>query len=81
MASTEERIRQLVADNLEVDGKPLSSSLDLGVSLTEAGVSSMDVVAFTKVVAQEFNIEFSREQCPTINNLQELIEFLDSQAA
>ena len=81
MASTEDRIRKLVAENLEVDGKSLGSDVDLGVSLTEVGVSSMDVVAFTKVVAQEFNITFSREQCPTINNLQELVEFIDSQAA
>ena len=81
MASTEDRIRKLVAENLEVDGKSLGSDVDLSVSLTEVGVSSMDVVAFTKVVAQEFNITFSREQCPTINNLQELVEFIDSQAA
>ncbi len=81
MASTEDRIRKLVAENLEVDGKSLGSDVDLSVSLTEVGVSSMDVVAFTKVVAQAFNITFSREQCPTINNLQELVEFIDSQAA
>lgn len=80
MASTEERVRQLVADNLEVDGKPLSSSLDLNTSLTDAGVSSMDVVAFGKVVGQEFNLTFTREQCPTINSLQELIDFIDSQS-
>ena len=81
MASTEDRIRKLVAENLEVDGKPLGPSLDLTVSLSEAGVSSMDIVAFAKVIGQEFNHSFSREDCQKVNNLQELVEFLDSQAA
>lgn len=80
MASTEDRVRKLVADNLEVDGKPLSSSLDLGTSLSDAGVSSMDIVAFGKVVAQEFNITFTPDQCPTINSLQDLIDFLNSKS-
>ena len=80
MASTADRVRQLVADNLEVDGKPLSSSIDLNTSLTDAGVSSMDVVAFGKVVGQEFNLTFTRDQCPTINSLQELIDFIDSKS-
>ncbi len=81
MASTEERVRSLVADNLEVDGKSLGSSVDLEASLVDLGVSSMDIVSFGKVVAQEFNVTFTREHCPTLNNLRELIEFLDSQAA
>ncbi len=78
MASTEARIRQLVADNLEVDGKPLSASLDLTTSLADAGVSSMDILSFGKVVAQEFNVSLTAEDCPSIENLQQLIDFLDS---
>ena len=80
MASTEDRVRKLVAENLEVDGKPLDASLDLNSSLSDVGVSSMDIVAFGKLVGQEFGVTISREQCPTLNSLQELIDFLDSQA-
>ena len=81
MASTEERVRKLVADNLEVDGKPIDAALDLNSGLSEVGVSSMDIVAFGKVVGQEFGITISRDDCPSLNTLQELIDFLDSQAA
>ncbi len=81
MASTEERVRKLVAENLEVDGKPLDASLDLNSSLSDLGVSSMDIVAFGKVVGKDFGVTISREDCPTLNSLQELIDFLDSQAA
>ena len=81
MASTEDRIRQLVADNLEVDGKPIALPADLNTGLSELGVSSMDVVAFAKVVSKEFDIAFSPADCENLNTLQVLIDHLDSQAA
>ena len=79
MASTGDRIRQLINDNLEVDGQPINVPDDLNLSLAEAGVSSTDLVAFAKLVAQEFNVKFSPEDC-ALNNLQQLVELLDSRA-
>ena len=76
MASTEERVRQLVSDNLEVDGQPLNLSDDLNTGLTELGVSSLDVVAFAKLVSKEFNITFTIEDCETVNTIQKLIDHL-----
>ena len=58
MATTEARVRELVAENLEVDGQPLDPSLSLDSGLSEVGVSSMDVVAFARLVAQEFDLVF-----------------------
>ena len=78
MATTEERIRKLVDDNLEIDGRPAGRPLDLHSSLRDAGVSSVDFVAFTKVVAQEFNLNFTPEDCARYKTLGELIEFLDA---
>ena len=63
MPSTEERIRQLVAENLEVDGRSIGESLDLNVGLADVGVSSMDIVAFAKVVQQAFNVTFTPQDC------------------
>lgn len=79
MASTADRIRKLVADNLEVDGKPLPEPLDFSTGLTALGVSSMDVVAFAKVVAADFGVTFTPEACTTITTLDELVKCLDSQ--
>ncbi|MCY3752146.1 MAG: acyl carrier protein [Gammaproteobacteria bacterium] len=76
MATTEERVRQLVSDNLEVDGQPLNLSADLNTGLTELGVSSLDVVAFAKLVSKEFNITFTIEDCETVNTIQKLIDHL-----
>ncbi len=76
MASTEERVRKLVSDNLEVD---LPS--DLNVSLGDLGVSSMDIVSFGRVVAKDFDISFTAEDCANVNTVQGLVEHIDGQAA
>ena len=81
MASTEDRVRKLVSENLEVDGQPLSADMDLGSSLIDAGVSSMDIVAFARVVQDEFGMKFEVEQCTELTSLAALVEFLDAQAA
>ena len=79
MASTAERIRNLIAENLEVDGQPIALPDDLNnISLQEAGISSVDLVAFAKVVAQEFDVEFTLEDCGDVKSVQELVERLDA---
>lgn len=80
MASTAERIRTLVNENIEVDGKPIALPDDLDISLTEAGVPSTDVVALTKVIAQEYGVEFSPDQCAELNTLKKVVAYLDSKS-
>ena len=79
MASTEDRIRTLLAENLEVDGKPLPQPVDFSSGLSDVGVSSMDIVAFAKVVAQEFDVNFTPEICATLKTLDDLVKCLDGQ--
>ena len=81
MASNEDRIRQLVAENLEIDGQPVNLPPDLDVPLTELGVSSMDVVSFAKVVSQEFNVTFSPEDCVNLKTLKALLGHLENRDA
>ena len=81
MASTEERVRKLISENLEVDGQPLSADLDFSSSLIDAGVSSVDVVAFARVVQDAFGIQFAVEDCTELTTLAALVEFLDARAA
>ncbi len=79
MASTGDRLRNLISENLEVDGQPIDVPQDLNISLMEAGVPSTDLVAFAKLVSQEFNVSFTAEHCTQLNSLQEVVEFIDSQ--
>lgn len=81
MASTAERLTSLVNDNIEVDGQPLAIPDDLNVSLIDAGVSSMDIVALAKLVSNEFDVEFTVEECTSLKTLSEVVGFLDSKTA
>ena len=78
MPSTEERIKTLINENLKVDGQPLNLPEDLNASLSDLGVSSLDVVAFTKVLAQEFNVTLTPEDSVKVNTVRKLIDFIDS---
>ena len=78
MASTEDRLRTLIAENLEVDGQPISLPDDLNISLMEAGISSVDLVAFAKLVAQEFEVKFTLEDCGEVKSVRELVDRLNA---
>ncbi len=77
MASTEDRLRSLISENLEVDGKPIALPDDLNISLMEAGISSVDLVAFAKLVAQEFEVKFTLEDCGEVKSVRDLVNRLD----
>ena len=81
MATTEERLRKLVDENLEVDGRPIGRELDASRNLRDAGVNSVDFVAFMKVVTAEFGVELTAGDCENLQNLEDLIAFLDKSAA
>ena len=81
MASIESRLRKLISENLEVDGQPLSADLDLSTSLSEAGVSSMDLISFAAVIQDEFNVKLTPENCAEPQKLSALIEYLEANAA
>ena len=81
MASTEERLRQLADENLEVDGQPIGKMLDPGKSFADLGVSSMDAVAFARVIEQEFNVSLIPEKAGEIQNFGELIAYLEANAS
>ncbi len=78
MATTADRIRKLIADNLEVDGQPIAVPDDLNISLSEAGVSSVDMLAFAKIVAEDFDVEFTAQDCVDVKSVKELVDRLDA---
>ena len=77
MATTEERIRKLVDENLEIEGRTAGTPLHPEYSLRDSGVSSVAFVAFAKLVADEFGVTFTPEDCAKYNTVGELISRLD----
>lgn len=81
MATTEERLRKLVDENLEVDGRTIGQELNLDKNLRDAGVSSVDFVAFMKVVVNEFGVDITPGDCENFQTLSDLIAVLEKPAA
>ena len=80
MASTEERVRQLVDSHLNIEGRQSGAALDLNAAFADVGISSMAAVAFMREVAKEFKVQMSAGECARFTNLQGLIDFLDGKA-
>ena len=72
MTATESRLRALISANLALDHEP---SLDGGFS--DAGISSMDAVAFMRIVEREFGTTIPPEDCARIRTFRKLVSYLD----
>ena len=81
MSSTAEKLRALVDENIEVDGKTLNIPDDMNISLAASGVSSMDLVALGKLIATEFDVTLTVEDCVALDNLTKVVAFIDGQSA
>ena len=78
MASTEERLRELVDKHLNVEGRQSGATLDLNAPFADSGISSVAAVSFMMEVAKEFDVKMNVGDCAQFPNMQSLIDFLDS---
>lgn len=78
MATTEERVRQLAADNLATEG---SQGVDIDRSVVDSGVSSVAVVAFVRLVGQELNVDLPPEDVSQMSSLRDLINYIDAKSS
>ena len=75
MTSTEDRLKALMAEHLDLD-----QDLDRDAKLAEAGVSSVDAVAFLKVVTQEFKVAIPPGDYSGLQTVGDLVRYLDNNA-
>ncbi|MDE0251205.1 MAG: acyl carrier protein [Gammaproteobacteria bacterium] len=75
MSSTEDRLKKLVQENLDTGREP-----DLDIKFSDSGVSSVDAVAFIKLVGQQFNVEIPPEDFSQFQSLRDLAKYIDSRA-
>ena len=73
MAGTESRLRALIDEHLALDHEP-----SLGGGFADSGISSVDAVAFMRIVEREFNVSIPPEDCGKIGTFGELVAHLDS---
>ena len=80
MSSTEERIRALVDANLDIEGRPQGQPLNPDLNIIDAGVSSADVVAFWRLVCEEFGVDIPAEEFAELLTASDLIAYLDAKS-
>ena len=73
MSSTEDRIRKIIDDNLDIGREP-----NFDANLTESGVSSVDCIAFFKIVNEEFDLGLAAEECRQFKTLRDLVTCIDA---
>lgn len=73
MSGTEDRLRTLITENLDIDRDP-----DFDRSFSDIGVSSVDAIAFFKLVNQEFGLGLVANECAQFKNLRELVSYIDA---
>ena len=78
MSSTEERVRAIVDQTVEIKGREAGQPLDLTRNVAETGVFSSDIVAFWQMVTQEFDTDISAEEFAEFLTPQDLINHLES---
>ena len=76
MATIEDRIRQIITDNLDIGREP-----DFGARLGDSGVSSVDCIAFYKLVNEEFSLGLVAEECRQFETLNQLVQYINQKAA
>ena len=77
MSSTEERVRALVDANLQIEGRTAGQPL-ANLNIVDAGVSSTDVVAFWRLVCEEFGIDIPAEEFAELLTSSDLIAYIDA---
>ncbi len=73
MTATADRIQELARQHLDIDG-----DLDMDAALGNAGVSSLDAVAFIKRVGDAFGVAVPPEDVAKWKTMRDFASYLDS---
>ncbi len=73
MASIEERVKQIVAEQLGVDADQVTNDASF---MDDLGADSLDTVELVMALEEEFDIEISDEDAEKIQTVQDAIDYL-----
>ena len=72
-----DKVREIIAQQLGVDKSKVTDTANFTDDL---GADSLDTVELVMAIEEEFSIEISDEAAEKIANLQQAVEFIESQA-
>ncbi len=74
MASIEERVKQIVAEQLGVDEDQVTPS---AAFMDDLGADSLDTVELVMALEEEFDVEISDEDAEKIQKVQDAIDYIN----
>ena len=73
MSATQDRINEVIAKTLNLDHEP-----DFNATFGESDVTSMEAVAFFKLVNEEFGLGMEIEDFAQFRTLQDIVNHIDA---
>ena len=73
MASTEEKVKELIADQMGVTAEEIATS----ATFEDLGVDSLDGIEFIMAFEEEFGIEIPDEEAEKITTVQQAIDYIE----
>jgi acyl carrier protein len=77
MAAVEEKIKQIIVEQLGVDEAEVTSSASF---VDDLGADSLDIVELVMAFEEAFDIEIPDEDAEKITRVKEAIEYIESHA-
>lgn len=77
MASIEERVKQIVAEQLGVDEDQVTPE---AAFMDDLGADSLDTVELVMALEEEFDIEISDEDAEKIQKVQDAVDYISQSA-
>ena len=77
MASIEERVKAIVAEQLGVEDGQVTNEASF---MDDLGADSLDTVELVMALEEEFDIEISDEDAEKILKVQDAVDFIDGNA-
>ncbi|RLB76096.1 MAG: acyl carrier protein [Deltaproteobacteria bacterium] len=74
MASIEERVKQIIAEQLGVDEEQVT---DNAAFMDDLGADSLDTVELVMALEEEFDVEISDEDAEKIQNVKNAIDYIN----
>lgn len=74
MASIDERVKQIVAEQLGVDEGQVTNDASF---MEDLGADSLDTVELVMALEEEFDIEISDEDAEKIQTVQDAIDYIN----
>ncbi|SEA67000.1 acyl carrier protein [Desulfuromusa kysingii] len=74
MASIEERVKQIVAEQLGVDEEQV---VDSAAFMDDLGADSLDTVELVMALEEEFDVEISDEDAEKIQTVKNAIDYIN----